>query len=123
MLFRSPVGQADGHHTLTGAGALCLQQHKGSSNSSARKGIKYLDKNAKFDWKNGPCNLYEHYYNGQAVMNNGGAAWKKYNLLFRDQVLENQNKDGSWGAPAKVGIGNNGSNVYNTTLCTLMLEV
>ena len=119
----SPVGQADGHFTLTGAGALCLQQHKGSSNSSARKGVKYLDKEAKFDWKNGPSNLYEHYYNGQAVMNNGGAAWKKYNLIFRDQLLDNQNADGSWSKPAKPGIGNNGSAVYNTCLATLMLEV
>ena len=119
----TPVGQADGHYTLTGAGALCMQQHKGSSNSEARKGIKYLDKEAKFDWKNGPANLYEHYYNSQAMINHGGDSWKKYNLLFRDQLLDNQNADGSWSQPAKPGIGNSGHAIYNTALATLMLEV
>ncbi|NNC89629.1 MAG: terpene cyclase/mutase family protein, partial [Akkermansiaceae bacterium] len=85
---------------LTGAGALCLQQHKGSSNSSARQGVRYIDKEAQFNFKAGPANLYGHYYHSQAMINQGGKAWKTYNDLFRDQLLDNQNKDGSWPAPA-----------------------
>ena len=66
-------------------------------------------------------------------MNNyGGDAWKKYNATFRDQILQNQNPDGSW---KDVGGGNNiqavaatfkGNSSYNKTyrtcLATLMLE-
>jgi len=120
---KTPVGSANGHFTLTGAGALCLQQHRSSANSASRKGIAYLDKHARFDWKKGPCNLYEHYYNGQAMMNHGGPQWKKYNALFRDQVLKNQRPDGSWGNPTAPGPAHAGHTIYNTALCTLILEV
>ncbi|NNC87356.1 MAG: terpene cyclase/mutase family protein [Akkermansiaceae bacterium] len=119
---KKPVGGANGHYTLTGAGALCLQQHKGSANSSARKGIRYMDENCKFDWKAGPANLYEHYYVSQAMINHDGEAWAKYNKMVRDELLDNQQEDGSWGAPAGGGHGPNTA-VYRTALCTLMLEV
>ena len=113
----------NGTISLTGAGALCLQQHKGASNSSARKGTKFLEKESKFDYKT-DCNLYEHYYSTQAMINDGGNSWKKYNELFRDNLLGAQNKDGSWPVPGgKGGPGSSGSATYNTSLCTLMLEV
>jgi len=107
--------------TLTGAGTLCVQQHKTAASSSARKGIRYLDQEARFDFSKG-ANLYEHYYNSQAMINHGGQSWKKYNALFRDQLLNTQNKDGSWPQPADGG-HNTESVIYRTALCTLMLEV
>jgi hypothetical protein len=116
----SPLGK---HATLTGAGALCFQQHKGAANSNARKGMRYIDKESKFDYKAGPCNLYEHYYSSQAAMNNGGKSWVQYNAMFRDQLLDNQNKDGSWPSPQEPGPGAKGAPIYVTSLATLMLEV
>jgi hypothetical protein len=106
---------------LTGAGALCLQQHKGASNSDARRGARYIAQNATFGFAQGPTNLYGHYYHSQAMINHGGESWKKYNELFRDELLDNQNEDGSWPAPA----GDKWSKgaVMRTAFCTLMLEV
>ena len=118
---KKPVGSAKGHFTLTGAGALCFQQHKGTSNSNARKGVKYIDDNASFSFANNDTNLYEHYYNTQAMINNGGDSWKKYNKLFRDELLKNQKEDGTW--PASTGPGGHGDKIYTVSLATLMLEV
>jgi hypothetical protein len=119
-LNKTPVG-SDGHFTLTGAGALCFQQHKGTSNSNARKGVKYIEENAFFNFADKRANLYEHYYNSQAMINHGGNAWKNYNKLFRDELLKSQRKDGSWPNPG--GTGSNGDPIYTVSLATLMLEV
>ncbi|GHC49964.1 prenyltransferase/squalene oxidase repeat-containing protein [Roseibacillus persicicus] len=117
---KKPVGTS-GHFTLTGAGALCFQQHKGASNSKARAGIKYIDENSKFNFANREANLYEHYYSSQAMINHGGEQWKRYNKLFRDELIKNQRDDGSWPNPG--GQGSHGDPVYTVSLATLMLEV
>ena len=64
------------------------------------------------------------------MMQRGGEEWKKYNEMFRDQLLNNQNADGSWKAPGggkkirAVGAEHlTGNSIYRTCLCTLMLEV
>ena len=63
------------------------------------------------------------------MMNRGGDQWKKYNEMFRDQILNNQNPDGSWKEPGggkkpNAAGGTYVSNVhYRNCLCTLMLEV
>lgn len=121
--YSGPTPVGGGHFTLTGAGTLCFQQHKGASNSKARKGMRYIDKESKFDYKAGPCNLYEHYYSSQAAMNHGGKSWVAYNELFRDQLLDNQNGDGTWPNPPSPGPGAKGDPIYITALATLMLEV
>jgi hypothetical protein len=41
--------------------------------------------------------------------------------MFRDQMVTNQNKDGSW--PNPPGNKHSAGAVYNTALATLMLEV
>jgi hypothetical protein len=88
---------------------------------------------SKFDYNTRFCDLYGHYYESQAMMQRGGEDWKFYNNLFRDQVLNNQNEDGSWKVPgggqkpravaAKWADGNDEGAIYRTALCTLMLEV
>ena len=67
------------------------------------------------------------------MMQRGGSEWDQYNELFRDQLLNNQEADGSWKIPGggqkprAVGASFTGNNmdgkVYRTRLCTLMLEV
>ena len=62
---------------------------------------------------------YYHYYNAQAMINHGGSTWKKYNKLFRDVLLKNQDEEGTW---THKHTGH--SNLHMTTcLATLMLEV
>ncbi|MCP5532885.1 MAG: terpene cyclase/mutase family protein [Akkermansiaceae bacterium] len=122
---------AEGYRTMTGGGVLSLQMLDKGSLSSARGGAKYIEDNGKFDYDTIYCDLYGAYYEVQAMMNRGGAQWKLYNKRFRDEILQNQNEDGSWKSP------NNGKGQgvravaaawmtnthYRTCLCTLMLEV
>ncbi len=116
-----PAGKKD-YFTLTGVGVLCHQMWEKGNQSEARKGVKYIRENTKFDWNTENSDLYCHYYESQAMMQAGGDDWKFYNELFRDQVLKNQNEDGTWKTPKFAGHGA-GSQVYRTALCTLMLEV
>jgi len=109
---------------LTGVGVLCFQMWGKEKSSEARKGVKYIKENFKFDWNTKDSDLYSHYYASQAMMQAGGSYWRFYNNLFRDQLLNNQNPDGSWKAPAFSGHGQSpGEDVYRNTLCILMLEV
>ncbi len=123
---------AVGYFTLTGAGVLCNQVWGKGSTSEVRKGIAYILDNTKFQYNTEFCDLYGHYYESQVMMQRGGSAWKKYNNIFRDQLLKNQNPNGSWKNPGggqkprAVGIhfqGGGEGEVYRTALCTLMLEV
>jgi hypothetical protein len=126
---KSPAGDTDGYHTLTGAGMLCLQMWDKGSASSVRNGAKYILKNSKFEYNGKFADLYGHYYESQAMMHRGGTEWKKYNDMFRDQVLNNQNPDGSWKAPGggkgvrAVAAQFVGDAHYRTCLNILMLEV
>ena len=92
------------------------------SSASPRKACKIVSKNIKCDWKDKATDLYGHYYASQAMINHGGTSWKNYNALFRDEVLKNQNADGSFKAPVNAGHGGKNA-VMRTAFCTLMLEV
>jgi len=117
-----PAGTKD-YFSLTGVGVLCFQMWGKGSGSEVRKGVKYIRENTKFDYNTADSDLYAHYYESQAMMQAGGDDWKFYNELFRDQLLNNQNPDGSWKAPGFGGHGLGGNEVYRNALCILMLEV
>ena len=126
---KNPAGEVD-YHTLTGVGMLCNQMWGKGSRTEVRKAAKYILDKSKFDYNGEFSDLYGHYYESQAMMQRGGEEWKKYNDMFRDQVLKNQNEDGSWKVPGggkkmrAVGADQLVSNpVYRTCLCALMLEV
>ncbi|MES2920497.1 MAG: prenyltransferase/squalene oxidase repeat-containing protein [Verrucomicrobiota bacterium] len=119
-----PSGNKD-YFTLTGVGMLCNQMWGKGARNEVRKAAKYVLDNTKFDYNSKDSDLYAHYYESQAMMQRGGAEWKTYNDLFRDQILNNQAEDGSWKEP---GIkddfsGNGRGKIYRTCLATLMLEV
>ncbi len=130
--YSSPAStHVEGYFTMTGGSVLSLQMFDKGARASARKGAKCIEENTEFDFNGIYSDLYGHYYEAQVMMNRGGEQWRKYNALFRDQVLKNQNPDGSWKAPNKgqekgiravapVFVGNVH---YRTALCTLMLEV
>jgi len=129
--YSSPSStHAKGYFTMTGGGLLSLQMFGKGSSPAARRSAKYIEDNTKFEYNGIYSDLYGHYYEAQAMLNRGGKQWEKYNAIFRDEVLNNQNPDGSWKAPnnGKSGIRAVGAefvgNVhYRTALCTLMLEV
>jgi hypothetical protein len=121
------------YYTLTGVGMLCNQMWGKGNRRSVKKGASYVLENTKFDYNSEFSDLYGHYYESQAMMQIGGKDWDKYNSLMRDQLLNNQNDDGSWKQPgggkgirgvATVYAEDNRNGIhYRTTLCTLMLEV
>jgi hypothetical protein len=119
------------YHTLTGVGVLCYQMWGKENQSAVRKGAKYIAKNSKLKWGTEFADLYGHYYEAQAMMNRGGQEWKDYNAMMRDEVLKNQNPDGTWKSPdgklRAVGASFQGGGAesvfYRTALCTLMMEV
>ncbi len=118
-----------GYDTLTGVGVLSLQMMGRASSREARAGLRYIVDKSKLDYNSEWCDLYAHYYEGQACMNRGGKTWQHYNELFRDQILKNQNADGSWKVPGggqkpnAVGASFTSNEHYRACLCTLMLEV
>ncbi|MCP5534745.1 MAG: hypothetical protein H7A51_00750 [Akkermansiaceae bacterium] len=131
--YSSPNPHGDAGFTMTGGGMLAYQMWDKSHDSVVRKGAKYIKKNAKFQYNTENADLYRHYYHAQAMINRGGADWEFYNALFRDELLKNQNADGTYknvGGGAKVLAvaasyqGGSGLAVhYRTCLCTFMLEV
>lgn len=123
------AGGSGEYFTLTGVGMLCNQMW-GKSASAVHKGAKYILANSKLDYNTRFCDLYGHYYESQAMMQCGGNEWKQYNAMFRDQILNNQDADGSWKVPGGGAKGLRavaptwvGDKVYRTCLCTLMMEV
>jgi len=106
---------------LTGGGVLCFQLWDKGNSRSAKAGIEYLSKNMAFKWGTASANLYYEYYNAQAMINHGGKEWEKYNNLFRDELINKQQKDGSWNPP-KTTHGPVNTHMA-TCLATLMLEV
>lgn len=130
--YASPAQtHAKGYFTMTGGGLLSLQMFDRGSSPAARRAAKYIEDNTRFEYNGIYSDLYGHYYEAQAMLNRGGKQWEKYNAIFRDEVLNNQNPDGSWKAPNKgnaAGIRAVGASFvndvhYRTALCTLMLEV
>jgi hypothetical protein len=107
---------------LTGGGVLAFQMWDKGTSRNARKGIDYISKNTAFKWGSPDADLYYHYYNAQAMINHGGKEWDNYNKLFRDELLKNQQPDGSWVQRMSHGPGPHDTHMA-TCLATLMLEV
>ena len=119
--YAGPTSAAGPYFTLTGVGMLCNQMWEKGKGSNINKAAKYILENTNFDFKKN-ANLYAHYYESQAMMQRGGNDWKKYNELFRDQLLSNQETDGSWNnPPGSPSVPHNGLSA--TCLSILMLEV
>ncbi len=113
---------------LTGTGVLGLQTLGKGKTSVIDKGVKFLRAfitAEPLDW-NKNCNLYCWYYYTQAFFQKGGDDWKFYNEQLLPQILNNQDKDGSWKAERANGGGGAGAmegGIYKVALCTLQLEV
>jgi hypothetical protein len=125
--YSGPASANAEYFTLTGVGMLCNQMW-GRGGGELHKAARYILQNSKFEFNSKYCDLYGHYYESQAMMQRGGDDWKQYNSMFRDQLLNNQQADGSWKEPGGGlkevrAVGGFGDPVYRNCLCTLMLEV
>lgn len=119
--------------SLSGVGMLCQQMWNKGGGADVRKAAEYVLANTRFDYNSERCDLYAHYYESQAMMQSGGRNWNAYNAMFRDQLLENQDTDGSWKVPGgghkidavapQWAADTLEGRTYRTCLCTLMLEV
>ncbi|MEI6564120.1 MAG: prenyltransferase/squalene oxidase repeat-containing protein [bacterium] len=109
-----------GRPSMTGVGTLCLQMLGKSASPQVRTGLKALQK-AELDWPaTGKVNVYSGYYVTQAKFQSGSRTdWMQWNLKMQKVLLAKQHRDGHW----EQGDYDNGSFVYSTALCTLMLEV
>lgn len=117
---------------LTGVGVLCLQLMEKNSDPLVKQGITWLER-ATVEWNKpwGQNPLYYWYYVTQAKFHASPETWAKWNPLFSTTLVNNQTvmeeknpsgRDmGYWKACAETEHCK--SYVYNTTLCTLMLEV
>ncbi|MEI6147990.1 MAG: prenyltransferase/squalene oxidase repeat-containing protein [bacterium] len=106
--------------TMTGVGTLGLQILGKPHAAQARLGLKAL-RDVTFDWLPGTKpGVYGYYYVTQAkFQQENRAAWQEWNLQMVRALLKNQHTDGHW----ENGDYDQGSHVYTTTLCALMLEV
>ena len=76
------------------------------------------------DWDDEP-NTYLWYYATLALFQHQGEEWRQWNEALKEQLLEHQHKTGrmagSWDTTDRWS--RLGGRVYQTALCTLMLEV
>jgi hypothetical protein len=122
-----------GKYSLTGVGVLCTYFWKQEKDEMVRDGIKYMMEKTekeypvKYDGDKG--DLYAWYYNTQACLMVGGAAWNTWNRLFQTEIVKHQNPDGSWPPMPGRAVGDFQKDVdgngpfYRTNFCILMLEV
>lgn len=112
--------QSGGRTSMTGVGTLCLQMLGRPNTPQVRGGLRALQK-AELDWpENGKGGVYGGYYITQAKFWGGDKIdWPNWNRQMQQKLILRQKSDGHWAQ----GDYDNGSHVYTTTLCTLMLEV
>jgi hypothetical protein len=120
-------------YSLTGVGVLCTYFWKQEKDKGVREGIAYIMDHAKKDfpvqYKHEKADLYAWYYNTQACLMVGGQAWSTWNHWFQDEIVKNQDPDGSWPPMTSQAVGqfqqdtNPNGPFYRTNLCILMLEV
>lgn len=112
--------QSGGRASMTGVGTLCLQMLGRPNTAQARSGLRTLQK-TELEWpENGKAGVYAGYYVTQAKFwANDKIEWPTWNRQMQQKLILHQKSDGHW----EQGDYDNGSHVYTTTLCTLMLEV
>jgi hypothetical protein len=117
--------------SLTGVGLLCSYMWAPDKSAALRKAMSFLldSQPARLNYKSDSADLYAWYYNTQACVLWGGPSWEKWNRLLRDELVRNQEANGSWPAVMTKAPGGElqrqggiDGAVYRTSLCVLMLE-
>jgi hypothetical protein len=107
-------------------GVLCMQFMGRGDDPRLRPVLNMLSENP-VDWTDKDTKnfiLYRWYYITQAMFQAGDPYWPKWNSVFRDQYVRNQDKDGHWDAPIATNMyEKRQGTVYTTTMALLTLEV
>jgi hypothetical protein len=127
----SPAGNTGGYFTMTGGSTLALQLWGKGNSSAVRNGARYIEQHSKFEYDGPYSDLLGVYYEAQVMMHRGGAQWRAYNAMIRDELLRGQDSDGSWkpvntqsDRPIRaVGARFTTHTHYRTCLAILSLEV
>lgn len=72
--------------------------------------------------RNRNVDFYAWYYNTLACFQRGGKVWTQWNDTFKPEILGSRNPDGTWSADHGFGGAGLDADIYNVSLCTLMLE-
>ena len=124
FVYASIPGQSSGSGgtwSMTAVGSLCLSllahQEQGGL---IQKSLKRLEQSSPL-WEVADQKkpVYGWYYATQAKFHAGGQDWADWNRHFVRDLMASQKPDGHW----ENGDHDDGSQVYTTTLSTLMLEV
>jgi molecular chaperone DnaK len=109
--------------STTAIGLLCRMYMGWKKDRPAmQQGVEFLS-------KQGPSknNIYYNYYATQVLYHSGGEAWKKWNDVMRDQLVNSQIKtghaSGSWDATIDAHGRGPGGRLYTTCMATMTLEV
>lgn len=115
---------------LVGVGALCYQMWGKETHKVARDALRWMNRNMEPVYTSENANLYAWYYTTLSLFQRGSTYWDKWNRKWRDEILRNQNEDGSWkpeggfekgGAIRTSGAGRD-ADIYRVCLNTLSLE-
>lgn len=112
-----PTSSLQTRPTLTGVGALAFVMWDNNEDGVRDLAFEWLDEN---EVEKAPLRIYSWYYVTQAYFMIGGSEWRKWNRWAIPQIMDAQQRDGSFSV--RVGHGPRDP-VYGTALCTLALEV
>ena len=119
---------AKARHTMRAAGTLSMQIFNEGNYRELSDELKFIAMNdlAQINWNDPPKeSLYGWYFATQTMFNKGGVYWRAWNRKISPELMENQNRDGSWnytgdhhgrGLDAELT-----QKIYATSLCTLIL--
>jgi hypothetical protein len=114
---------------LVGVGALCFQIWGKENSRPAREAIRWMSREMEPVYHSPTANLYAWYYTTLSLFHKGGTHWDRWNKKWRDQLLENQNEDGTYKPEGNFGKGATSTSaagrdaeIYRLCLNTLSLE-
>jgi hypothetical protein len=114
---------------LVGVGALCFQMWGKENSRPAREAIRWMSKEMDPVYNSPSANLYAWYYTTLSLFQKGGTQWDRWNRKWRDQLLNNQNEDGTYKQEGNFGKGATSTSaagrdaeIYRLCLNTLSLE-
>jgi len=127
-------GKNGARYGMTGVAGLALVVGGQERGQELRRGVDYIreewgKRRMPFEYDSPDAELYGAYYINQVAFMRGGKMWRDWNKALQEELLPNQNSDGSYkpegGAMGAHGSGAAGADaeIYRAALCTLMLEV
>lgn len=94
--FRYTLGSSGSTFALTSAGVVSLYSAGIYDDDGIDKALKYIENYKPGRSSQGSYYFYSHYYACQAMWHAGGDHWEEWYPAIREELLKNQQADGSW---------------------------